>query len=78
MDYALLAATALGAIGLYLMMPRERAPLARLGGLLSVMALAGFFLYLVRAAHGAVPTVGAGGRVRPGVCRCTSICLQRS
>jgi NADH-quinone oxidoreductase subunit J len=48
MDYALLAATALGAIGLYLMLPRERAPLSRLGGLLAAMALAGFFLYLVR------------------------------
>ena len=40
MDYALLAATALGAIGLYLMLPRERAPLARLGALLGVMAIA--------------------------------------
>ncbi len=66
MDYALLAATALGAIGLYLMMPRERAPLARLGGLLSAMALAGFFLYLVRAAHGGVPRVGAGGASATG------------
>ena len=45
MDYALLAATALGAIGLYLMLPRERAPLVRLGALLGAMALAGFFYF---------------------------------
>src|SRR6185437_3473174 len=48
MDYALLAATALGAIGLYMLLPRERAPMARLGGLLAAMAFAGLFLYLVR------------------------------
>jgi NADH-quinone oxidoreductase subunit J len=53
MDYALLAATALGAIGLYMLLPRERAPMARLGGLLVAMAFGGLFLYLVR-------TVGAG------------------
>lgn len=57
MDYALLAATALGAIGLYMMLPRERPPLARLGKLLSVLALAGFFLYLVRSVSTA-STVG--------------------
>jgi NADH-quinone oxidoreductase subunit J len=61
MDYFLLAATALGAIGLYLMLPRERAPLARLGGLLGAMALAGFFLFLVRTAGGLTGT-GAGDR----------------
>jgi NADH-quinone oxidoreductase subunit J len=60
MDYALLAATALGAIGLYLMLPRERAPLARLGGLLSAMALIGFFLYLVRTVAVGQPTDGGG------------------
>ncbi len=48
MDYVLLAATALGAVGLYLMLPRERAPLVRLGGLIGAMALAAFFLFLVR------------------------------
>ena len=58
MDYALLAATALGAIGLYLMLPREKAPVARLGGLLSAMALAGFFLYLVRTVASGNPTGG--------------------
>jgi NADH-quinone oxidoreductase subunit J len=47
MVYALLAATALGAIGLHLMLPRERAPLARLGFIMGAMALAGFFLFLV-------------------------------
>ncbi len=51
MDYALLAATALGAIGLYLMLPRERAPLVRLGGLLGAMAFAGLCLFLVRVAN---------------------------
>lgn len=50
MDYALLAATAFGAIGLYWMLPREKAPLARLGGLVGGMAVVGFFLYLVRMA----------------------------
>jgi NADH-quinone oxidoreductase subunit J len=58
MDYALLAATALGAIGLYLMLPREKATLSRLGGLLSVMALVGFFLYLVHIVAAAYPTGG--------------------
>lgn len=61
MDYALLAATALGAIGLYLMLPRERAPLVRLGGILGAMALAGFFLFLVRLA-----AQGYGGGVVGG------------
>ncbi len=61
MDYALLAATALGAIGLYLMLPREKATLARLGGLLSTMALAGFFLFLVRTATSGHPTGGGNG-----------------
>ncbi|HVT81470.1 MAG TPA: NADH-quinone oxidoreductase subunit J [Phycisphaerae bacterium] len=51
MDYALLAATALGAIGLYLMLPRERAPLVRLGGLLGALAFAGLCLFLVRVAN---------------------------
>lgn len=50
MDYALLAATALGAIGLYLMLPRERAPVARIGGLVGALALAFLFLFLARAA----------------------------
>ena len=63
MDYALLAATALGAIGLYLMLPRERAPLVRLGGLLGAMALAGFFLYLVRTV--AVGAATGGGEAPP-------------
>jgi NADH-quinone oxidoreductase subunit J len=63
MDYALFAATALGAIGLYLMLPRERAPLARLGVLLGAMALAGFFLYMVRTVVGGNPT--GGGNAPP-------------
>lgn len=49
MDLALLAVTALGFVGIYLMLPRDRKTLARLGGLVSVLALAGFFLYLIRA-----------------------------
>jgi NADH-quinone oxidoreductase subunit J len=61
MDYALLAATALGAIGLYLMLPRERAPLARLGALLGIMAIAGFFLYLVRTIAQATPVIASSG-----------------
>lgn len=48
MDYALLAATALGAIGLYLMLPRDRAPLVGLGALLGILGVGVFFLYLVR------------------------------
>jgi NADH-quinone oxidoreductase subunit J len=60
MDYVLLAATALGAIGLYLMLPRERAPLVRLGGLLGAMALAAFFLFLVRLGNQALAGGGAG------------------
>ena len=59
MDYALLAATALGAIGLYLMLPRERAPLAWLGLLLGAMGVAGFFLYLVRSVA-QTPLMGGG------------------
>jgi len=51
MDYALLAATALGAIALYLMLPRERAPLVRMGGLLGALALASLFVFLARAAQ---------------------------
>ena len=62
MDYALLAATALGAIGLYLMLPRERAPLVRLGGLLGAMALAGLFLFLIQAAGGHMDSVTPGER----------------
>ena len=60
MDYALLAATALGAIGLYLMLPRERAPLARLGLIMGAVSLAGFFLFLVRAGAQAVGTPSSG------------------
>jgi NADH-quinone oxidoreductase subunit J len=65
MDYALLAATALGAIGLYLMLPRDKAPLARLGGLLSAMALVGLFLYLVRTVAAGSPTGGGNGPPAP-------------
>ncbi|HEY4328794.1 MAG TPA: NADH-quinone oxidoreductase subunit J, partial [Phycisphaerae bacterium] len=55
MDYALLLATALGAIGLYLMLPRERAPLVRVGGLVGIMALAALLLFLVRVANNSLP-----------------------
>ncbi len=61
MDYALLAATALGAIGLYLMLPRDRAPLVGLGALLGVLGLAGFFLYLVRLTASAQATTAPSG-----------------
>jgi len=60
MDYALLAATALGAIGLYLMLPRERAPLMRLGLILGSMALAALFLFLTRAAAANIAGPGDG------------------
>lgn len=63
MDYALLAATALGAIGLYLMLPRERAPLARIGGLLGALALGALFLFLARAADRSL----GGSAARPPV-----------
>jgi NADH-quinone oxidoreductase subunit J len=67
MDYALLAATALGAIGLYLLLPRERAPIARLGLLLGAFALAGLFLFLIRVGESS-PTASAGATAsRPPV-----------
>lgn len=49
MDLALLAVTALGFIGVFLMLPREKATLARIGALVGALGLAGFFLVLVRA-----------------------------
>ena len=48
MDLALLAVSALGFLGIFLMLPRERPGLARIGALVGVLALAGFFLYLAR------------------------------
>jgi NADH-quinone oxidoreductase subunit J len=53
MPYALLAATALGAIGLFLLLPREKAPLVRIGGLVGALALAALFLFLARLATSA-------------------------
>lgn len=44
----LLAVTALGAVGVLLMLPRERATLVRIGALVGLLALAGLFLFLVR------------------------------
>lgn len=65
MDELLLAATALGAIGLYLMLPRERAPLAKLGTLLGAMALAGFFLFLVRSVEQGMGATAGAMATRP-------------
>jgi NADH-quinone oxidoreductase subunit J len=48
MDYVLLAATVLGGVALYLMLPREKASLVKLGILLAVMAFGGLFLYIFR------------------------------
>ena len=48
MDYVLLAATALGGVALYLMLPREKASLAKLGMLLAVLAFGGLFLFMFR------------------------------
>lgn len=60
MDLPLLAITALGFLGVYLMMPRERVALVRLGGLVSVLALGGLFLYLIRMGGNATSGVGSG------------------
>jgi len=46
MDWTLLAVSALGFVGIYLTLPRERTSLAKLGGLLGALGLAGLFLYL--------------------------------
>jgi len=59
MDLALLAVTALGMIGVFLMLPRPQVALVRLGALLGVLALAGMFLVLVRSATLADPAGGA-------------------
>ena len=48
MNYVLLAATALGGVALYLMLPREKASLAKLGMLLAVLAFGGLFLFMFR------------------------------
>jgi len=48
MDLALLAVTALGFLGVFLMLPRERRSLALVGSVVGVLALAGLFLYLAR------------------------------
>lgn len=65
MDYALLAATALGGVALYLMLPRERAPLVKLGGLLAVLAFGGLFLYMFRALVASSGGTGGMGGVDP-------------
>ncbi len=54
MDYALIIATALGAIALYLLLPRGRANMVKLGGLASVLAMGVGITYLIHwtaAAH---------------------------
>jgi NADH-quinone oxidoreductase subunit J len=43
----LLAVTALGAVGVLLMLPRERKTWVRIGALVGLLALAGLFLFLV-------------------------------
>ena len=58
MDLALLAVTALGFVGVFLMLPRERATVSRIGGLIGVLALGGLFLLLVRQSASAPPTAG--------------------
>ncbi|HMD55096.1 MAG TPA: NADH-quinone oxidoreductase subunit J [Phycisphaerae bacterium] len=64
MDYALLLATALGAISLYLLMPRGRASLVKLGSLMGVLTVGASFIYLFRwAMEHAVPP----GSANPGV-----------
>ncbi len=61
MDLALVAATALGAVSLYLMLPREKTSLVKLGGLLGALTLGGFFIYLVRWSHQTSLTAGGPG-----------------
>jgi NADH-quinone oxidoreductase subunit J len=63
MDYALLLATAFGAISLYLMMPRRRASLVRLGSLMGVLTLGAAFIYLFRWAieHATSPESASPG-----------------
>ena len=64
MDLPLLAVTALGLAGVFLMLPRKKAILVRIGGLLGVLALGGFFLLLVRMVgerEAAAGSVGGGG-----------------
>ncbi len=54
---AIMAAVALGAFGLYLMLPRERATWVKFGALLGAVGLANLFMYLMRSAEpfGGVP-----------------------
>ncbi len=53
MDYALIVATALGAIALYLLLPRGRSNLVKLGGLAGVLALGVAITYLIHLSAGA-------------------------
>lgn len=48
MDYAFYIASALGALAVYLMMPRDGRQPAKLGALIGVLALGGLLVYLLR------------------------------
>jgi NADH-quinone oxidoreductase subunit J len=67
---AIMGATGLGALGLFLMLPRDRATWAKLGGLIGVLALGWLFLTLAHEASHDVPiyfyifaTIMVGGAV---------------
>ncbi len=47
------------------MLPRERAPLVRLGTLLGAMALAGFFLFLLRSVENGIGSAAGDPATRP-------------
>lgn len=48
MDLTILAVTALGLVGVYLLLPREKPSFVKLGSLLGILGLGGLFLYLIR------------------------------
>ena len=64
MDYPLIIATACGAIGLYLMMPRAQGWLVKLGALIGVLAMASGLSYLTHWASVQFPAQHAAG---PGI-----------
>lgn len=61
MDYALAVATALGALSIYLLLPRGRGSLVKTGALVGVLTLGAAILYLVRwVGHHEAVGPGAG------------------
>ncbi len=61
MDYALAVATALGALSIYLLLPRGRGSLVKTGALVGVLTLGAAILYMVRwVGHHEAVSQGAG------------------